>query len=99
MHATNNYADTALHVAARAGFLPIVTYLIAKGADVQAKNRFGVRALEYARRHQRREWEAIVAVLAEEECAIDELPPGARALRKIRAAMLAQSTTKQPSPA
>lgn len=40
--------DTALHIAAAAFSRPIVTLLIANGADVGAKNRRGAQPLHYA---------------------------------------------------
>ena len=90
VHAENNYKDTALHLAARAGLVPIVRLLVAKGANVHARNRFGSTPLELCTRQQRGEWEAVAEFLTEEALEMDELPPAARAMRKIRAAFHSQ---------
>jgi ankyrin repeat protein len=88
--ATNNYQDTALHLAARDGHLSITRLLVAKGASVHAQNRFQMTPLELAMRHKRAGWEAVTAFLREEALDIHELPPAARAMRKIRKAFHSQ---------
>ena len=88
--ATNNYQDTALHLAARDGHLSITRLLVAKGASVHAQNRFQMTPLELAMRHKRAGWEAVTAFLREEALDIRELPPAARAMRKIRKAFHSQ---------
>ena len=48
--ATNNYSDTALHVAASSGALAVVKLLVGNGAAPLAQNRFGATALDVALR-------------------------------------------------
>ena len=90
VRATNNYNDSALHLAAREGHLAIGRLLVAKGADVHVQNRFGLSALEWAERSQSGEWEPLAVFLREEATDLADLPPAARAMRKVRAAVLAQ---------
>ena len=99
VNAVTNYRDTALHVAAREGRLEAAKLLVARGADVRAINRFGLTPREAGLREPRPDgWEGVAAMLEEETKDVDELPPGARALRKIRAAMLRTQSQPQQQP-
>ena len=64
--------------------------LVARGANVHAENRFGVQPIGMAERREVGEWEAVVSFLREEMSDISELPPAARALRKVRGAMMVE---------
>lgn len=48
INATDSYGNTALHLAAGAGKLELVSYLIAQGAEINAVNLFGDSPLESA---------------------------------------------------
>ena len=95
VRATNHYGDSALHVAAREGRRNLTQLLVSRGADVHATNRFGVTPLALAERRKAREWEGVVALLREEMAELVDLPPAARALRKVRAAALVQQQQQQ----
>ena len=94
--ATNNYSDTPLHVAAGGGALAVVKLLVGNGAAPLAQNRFGATALDVALREDAsqmarpEEHEAVVAYLKEEAKPLAALPPAERAIRKVRAAKLAE---------
>ena len=62
-----------------------------------ATNKFGATPLAYARRHEAAGWEEVAAFLEGESRGMEQLQPGERALRKIRAAMLEQQKpSEQP---
>ncbi len=94
--ATNNYDDSPLHIAAGGGALAVVKLLVGNGAAPLAQNRFGATALDVALREDAsqmarpEEHEAVVAYLKEEGKPLAELPPAERAIRKVRAAKLAE---------
>ncbi|MDH5714115.1 MAG: ankyrin repeat domain-containing protein [Candidatus Aminicenantes bacterium] len=48
IHALNERKSTPLHIAASNGHLPVVAYLIDKGADVNARNQWDRTPLHYA---------------------------------------------------
>ena len=94
--ATNNYDDSPLHVAAGGGALAVVKLLVGNGAARLAQNRFGATALDVALREDAsqmarpEEHEAVIAYLREEAKPLAALPPAERAIRKVRAAKLAE---------
>ncbi len=58
VNAVGNYDETPLMVAAGHGYLPMVRYLVAQGADLKAETVAGQNALDFAR-----SWPAVVSYL------------------------------------
>jgi ankyrin repeat protein len=59
--------ETPLHLAAREGHVAVCELLVRRGADQQACTKVGATPLDLARRHQSREWPAVVALLSTSE--------------------------------
>jgi len=70
--------DTALHFASREGHLAATKLLVARGANVNRKTKFGLTPLDHAQRDRGGDWVEVAAFL--EACTHNESDGNPRSL-------------------